>query len=54
MARLLADEQFPRKSVELLRTFGHDIITIQEVGKAGISDDIAASSTLILNTPLLL
>ncbi len=40
MARLLADEQFSRKSVELLRPFGHDVITIQEAGKAGISDDM--------------
>ncbi|MEH2246343.1 DUF5615 family PIN-like protein [Nostoc sp.] len=48
MSRLLADEQFPRKSVELLRTFGHDIITIQEAGKAGISDDMVSEKIIKL------
>ncbi|NJL90347.1 MAG: DUF5615 family PIN-like protein [Coleofasciculaceae cyanobacterium SM2_1_6] len=41
MARLYADEQFPRIVVELLRNLGHDILTVQEAGKAnqGISDE---------------
>lgn len=34
MARLYADEQFPLPVVELLRPLGHDILTVQEVGKA--------------------
>ena len=34
MARLYADEQFPRPVVELLRLLGHDILTVQEAGKA--------------------
>ena len=34
MARLYADEQFPRIVVNLLRTLGHDILTVQEAGKA--------------------
>ena len=34
MARLYADEQFPYPVVELLRAFGHDVLTVQEAGKA--------------------
>ncbi|NEQ24217.1 MAG: hypothetical protein F6K28_34870 [Microcoleus sp. SIO2G3] len=34
MARLYADEQFPREVVELLRPLGHDILTVQEAGNA--------------------
>ncbi len=41
MARLYADEQFPRETVLVLRTLGHDVLTVQEAGKAnqGIPDD---------------
>ncbi|BAZ10191.1 hypothetical protein NIES4071_20050 [Calothrix sp. NIES-4071] len=41
MARLYADEQFPRETVLILRTLGHDVLTVQEAGKAnqGIPDD---------------
>jgi Domain of unknown function (DUF5615) len=41
MARLYADEQFPRETVLMLRTLGHDVLTVQEAGKAnqGIPDD---------------
>lgn len=38
MVRLYADEQFPRPAVEYLRSFGHDILTVQEAGNAGASD----------------
>jgi predicted nuclease of predicted toxin-antitoxin system len=34
MARLYADEQFPKVVVELLRPLGHDILTVQEAGNA--------------------
>ena len=34
MARLYSDEQFPKIVVKLLREFGHDILTVQEAGKA--------------------
>ncbi len=34
MARLYADEQFPRETVLILRTLGHDVLTVQEAGKA--------------------
>ncbi len=41
MARLYADEQFPRPVSELLRTMGHDVLTVQEAGNAnlGIPDE---------------
>lgn len=38
MARLYADEQFPRPAVECLRSLGHNVLTIQEVGNASASD----------------
>lgn len=40
MVRLYADEQYPYPVVEFLRTFGHDVLTVQEAGKGnqGISD----------------
>ncbi|WP_363318768.1 DUF5615 family PIN-like protein [Microcoleus sp. CAWBG51] len=34
MARLYADEQYPYPVVELLRTLGHDVLTVQEASKA--------------------
>ncbi|NEP33402.1 DUF5615 family PIN-like protein [Moorena sp. SIO3B2] len=34
MARFYADEQFPFPVVELLRTLGHDVLTVQEAGNA--------------------
>lgn len=41
MARLYADEQFPRFVSELLRTMGHDVLTVQEAGNdnLGIPDE---------------
>jgi uncharacterized protein with PIN domain len=38
MARLYADEQFPRIATEHLRSLGHDVLTVQETGNAGKSD----------------
>jgi hypothetical protein len=37
MVRFYADEQFPFPVVEHLRNFGHDVLTVQEAGKAAIS-----------------
>jgi len=37
MARLYSNENFPMQVVEELRRFGHDVLTIQETGKAGQS-----------------
>jgi predicted nuclease of predicted toxin-antitoxin system len=46
VASLYADEQFPRKVSELLRTLGHDILTVQEAGNTGSSDpDVLAFAT---------
>lgn len=48
MARLYADEQYPYPVVEFLRTLGHDVLTVQEAGKAnqGIPDpDVLAFAT---------
>jgi len=41
MARLYADEQFPRDVSEQLQTMGHDVLTVQEAGNAnlGIPDE---------------
>ena len=36
MAKLYADEQFPLAVVKLLQKMGHDIIRVQDVGKAGL------------------
>lgn len=35
MARLYSNENFPLPIVDELRKFGHDVLTIQETGKAG-------------------
>jgi hypothetical protein len=35
MARLYANENFPLPVVEELRRLGHDVVTVQETGKAG-------------------
>lgn len=35
MAKLYANENFPYAVVEELRRLGHDVVTIQETGKAG-------------------
>lgn len=41
MARLYANENFPRRVVEALRILGHDVLTVFEAGNAGqsISDE---------------
>jgi predicted nuclease of predicted toxin-antitoxin system len=38
MARLYADEQFPRPAVEHLRSPGYNVLTAQEAGNASASD----------------
>ena len=41
MARLYANENFPRQIVETLRALGHDVLTVAEAGNANqrIPDD---------------
>ncbi|MCL1473572.1 DUF5615 family PIN-like protein [Argonema antarcticum] len=36
MARLYADEHFPRIVSESLRTMGHDVLTVKEAGNANL------------------
>jgi predicted nuclease of predicted toxin-antitoxin system len=38
MAKIYADEQFPRPVVELLRELGHDVLTVKESGNDGFAD----------------
>ncbi len=38
MARIYANENFPRQVVEQLRVLGHDVLTVLEAGKAGIAE----------------
>jgi predicted nuclease of predicted toxin-antitoxin system len=39
VARLYANEQFPRQVVVLLREKGHDVLTVQEAGNREAPDD---------------
>jgi predicted nuclease of predicted toxin-antitoxin system len=39
VVRLYADEQFPLGVTKLLRSMEHDVLTVQEVGKGGLSDE---------------
>jgi len=45
MAKLYANENFPFPVVEALRDLGHDVLTIQETGRAGqaVSDEAVLS-----------
>jgi len=36
VARLYADENFSRQVIEYLRAFGHNVLTAQEAGNAGL------------------
>lgn len=46
MARLYADEDFPRPVVEILRDLGHDVVTVQEAGRrGGIDSQVLADGT---------
>ena len=37
-ARLYADEDFPWGAVQILRSLGHDVRTVQEAGRCGADD----------------
>ena len=39
MAAFYANEQFPRRVVELLRELEHDVLTVQEADNHGLSDE---------------
>jgi hypothetical protein len=55
MARFYSNENFPLPVVDELRRFGHDVLTIQETGKANqaTSDDDVLSFSLQENRILL-
>lgn len=55
MARLYADEQFPLPVVKILRTLGHDVLTVQEANKAEqkIPDNEVLSYAISLNRAVL-
>ncbi len=36
MGRLIADENFPNPTVERLRQLGHDVLTVADMGLAGL------------------
>ncbi|MEM8809773.1 MAG: DUF5615 family PIN-like protein [Cyanobacteria bacterium P01_G01_bin.38] len=48
MAKLYADEHYPLPVVEHLRALEHDVLTVQEAGKAGLKipdDEVLAFAT---------
>lgn len=55
MAQLYADENFPHPVVEALRVAGHDVLTIQDDGKANqrFPDDAVLARTSELGRVLL-
>lgn len=38
MVEIYANEQFPRRVVEFLRSLNHDVLTVQEADNRGLSD----------------
>ena len=55
MARLYADENFRKPVVEALRLLGHDVLTAQEAGRAGlgIDDDTVLADAMSAGRSLL-
>ena len=55
MARLYSNENFPLPVVEELRRLGHDVLTIQETGKANqeFPDEAVLSSASANNRAVL-
>ena len=46
MAQLYADEDFPFGVVLILRSFGHDVLTVQKAGRSGAEDsEVLADAT---------
>jgi predicted nuclease of predicted toxin-antitoxin system len=48
VARLYADEHYPLPVVEILRTLGHDVLTVQAAGQANLKipdDEVLAFAT---------
>ncbi len=55
MAFFYADEQYPKRVVEFLRTLGHDVLTVQEAGNANqkISDEEVLAFALSIDRAIL-
>jgi predicted nuclease of predicted toxin-antitoxin system len=53
MARLYADEQFPRPIVEALRQLGHDVLTVQEADNASDPDPEVLAFAIAQNRAVL-
>jgi hypothetical protein len=55
MARLYSNENFPLPAVEALRQLGHEVLTIQETGKAGqaMSDEAVLAFAYVEKRALL-
>ncbi len=46
MGSLYADEDFPLGAVQILRNWGHDVLTVQEAGRCGKADpEVLADAT---------
>jgi len=55
VAFFYADEQYPKRVVEFLRTLGHDVLTVQEAGNANqkISDEEVLAFALSIDRAIL-
>ena len=55
MAYFYADEQYPKRVVEFLRTLGHDVLTVQEAGNGNqkISDEEVLAFALSIDRAIL-
>ena len=53
MARIYADEQFSRQVVQNLRSLGHDVLTVQEAGNAGLPDEDVLAFAITQNRVVL-
>jgi len=53
MVAFYGNEQFPRRVVEFLRDFGHDVLTVQEADNRGLSDNLVLAFATAENRAVL-
>lgn len=53
MARIYADEHFPRQIVQNLCCLGHDVVTVQQAGNAGLPDEEVLAFAIVENRAVL-
>ena len=53
MVRIYADEHFPRQVVQNLRSLGHDVLTVQAAGNAGLPDEDVFAFAITQNRAVL-